>query len=105
MLRMLIMTFALGFCAVAQGGPETKLVALSPRYPTGEMEITWATPLTGGCTTSNLALTNATAANHQPLIAFLLAALSLNATVEVTFGGGCTATNTNWIQTIKVIAL
>lgn len=105
MIRRLFIMLSLGFCGIAHGGPETKVASLSPRYPTGEMEITWATPLTGGCTTSNLALTNATAANHQPLIAALLAALSMSATVEVTFGGGCTAANTNWIQTIRVIAL
>jgi hypothetical protein len=88
---------------VAFAGPQAKITSISPKYPTGEIEITWETALTGGCTTSSLALTHPGASNHQTLVASLLPALSVNATVEVIFGGGCNSSNTNWIQTIKLL--
>lgn len=88
----------------AEAGPVTKVVALSPRYNAQEIDITWQTALTGGCTSSNLATTNGGASNHQALLAFLLAALTSGASVEVTFGGGCAAGGLNWIQTIKVVS-
>jgi hypothetical protein len=86
----------------AWGGPITKISALSPKYSSGEIEITWVAPLTGGCSTSNIATTNAGAQNHQALVAFLLAAFATDASVEVTFGGGC-ASSSNWIQTVKLV--
>jgi hypothetical protein len=104
MKRASIFVLAIGFCAVAYGGPQTKITSVSPKYPSGEIEITWETALTGGCTTSSVALTNNGAANHQALVATLLAAVSMQATVEVTWGGGCGASNTNWIHTIRLIA-
>jgi hypothetical protein len=52
---------------------------------------------------TDVALTNPGAANHKALVASLLAALSLNAAAEVIFGGGCSSSNTNWIQTAKIM--
>jgi hypothetical protein len=83
--------------------PISKISSFSPRYDASEIEITWETPLTGGCTTSSLAVTNAGAANHQSLIAFLLAAFAANASVEVHFGEGCATGGINWIQTVKLV--
>jgi hypothetical protein len=103
MTRIGFAVAAMCMSGVAFAGPQTKITSISPKYPSGEIEITWETGLAGGCTTSNLALTNPGAANHQALVASLLAALSLNATVEVFFGGGCSSANTNWIQTIRLI--
>jgi hypothetical protein len=94
---------ALSLTGTALGEPITKISSLSPRYNAGEIEITWETPLAGGCTTSSLAVTNAGAANHQSLVAFLLAAFAANASVEVFFGGGCATGGINWIQTVKLV--
>jgi hypothetical protein len=100
-MSMVLLLAALASSA-AWGGPVTRISALSPRYNSGEIEVSWETPLTGGCTTSNFATTNATAQNHQALIAFLLAAFSSDTSVEVVFGGGC-ASGANWIQTVKLV--
>lgn len=101
--RIGFIVVAMCMSGVAFAGPQTKITSISPKYPSGEIEITWEAALAGGCTTSNLALTNPGASNHQALVASLLAALSLNATVEVFFGGGCSSASTNWIQTVKVM--
>jgi hypothetical protein len=84
-------------------GPVSKIVGLTPKYNSNEVEITWEAPLAGGCTTSTYAVTNAAAINHSALVAFLLAAFSADSRVEVVFGGGCGSAGSNWIQTIKLV--
>jgi hypothetical protein len=83
-------------------GPVTKVASLSPRYNSEVIEIQWTTAVTGGCSTSTAAVTNAGAANAKALTTFLLAALATGADVEVTFGGGCDGSS-NWIQTVRLI--
>jgi len=103
MSRVAFLVVALFMSGAVFAGPQTKIAAISPKYPTEEIEITWETALAGGCSTSTVALTNPGAANHKALVATLLAALAENATVEVFFGGGCTSSNTNWIQTVRMM--
>jgi hypothetical protein len=86
----------------AIAGPIATIKSLTPRYGSDVIEIEWETSLTGGCTTSPLAVTNATAQNREELTAFLLAAFASGSQVEVFFGGGCDS-GSNWIQTIKLL--
>jgi hypothetical protein len=99
---------ALSVCAlsvmplVAHAGPITTITGLSPRYNSDVLEIRWASALTGGCNTSDSAVTNGTAANANELTAFLLTAFSAGHNVEVIFGGGCDG-GSNWIQTVRLV--
>jgi hypothetical protein len=86
----------------ALAGPITQVTKLSPRYNSDVIEIEWAASVAGGCTMSATAVTNATAANSNELIAFLLSAFATGSEVEVIFGGGCDG-GSNWIQTIRLI--
>jgi hypothetical protein len=88
--------------SLASADPVTRIATLSPRFNSNVVEINWETAITGGCTTSTFAVTNAGAANSDELVAFLLAAFLAGRSVEVVFGGGCDG-GSNWIQTIRLV--
>ncbi len=87
---------------VSMAGPITQIAKLSPRYNSDVIEIEWQSALTGGCNMSTAAVTNASAANSNELVAFLLAAFSADLNVEVIFGGGCDE-GANWVQTVRLV--
>jgi hypothetical protein len=99
-ISILMLTFA---SSASWSGPITQISSLSPNYLTGAIDIQWSSSLVGGCTTSTTADTNPNAANHDALVAVLLAAFATGANVEISFGGGCGASNSNWIQTIRIL--
>lgn len=84
-------------------GPITKIVSLKPQYNSEVVQIVWAQSLSGGCMVSDYADTNPAALNHKTLVSVLLTAFATSSDVEVLFGGGCGSTNSNWIQTIKIL--
>lgn len=100
---VMAMIFSVSIIDVALAGPITKVAALSPRYNTEVLEISWDGVVAGGCVYSDFAVTNPAAANHKALVATLLTAFAAGNNVEVIFGGGCDSGSVNWIQTIKIL--